>query len=162
MTNGHTLGANEVGHQACLGDGGRHTTWTCCTFAQRCTGHRSTSTAGQGLSPAQRLCSSPRRRSSTPTAYPPTSSADRRCLAAPRCRTPSLGCCACATSPRLTLISGCSVQSGGQFARTVASCRAVRLTSCSTKGACSICDSLAADGGGEYLSTYVRRVLAVS
>jgi hypothetical protein len=26
----------------------------------------------------------------------------------------------------------------------------------------SICDSLAADGGGEYLSTYVRRVLAVS
>ena len=33
MTNGHTLGANEVvvGHQACLGHGGRHTTRTCCT-----------------------------------------------------------------------------------------------------------------------------------
>jgi hypothetical protein len=29
--NGHTLGANRslVGHQACLGHGGGHTTWTC-------------------------------------------------------------------------------------------------------------------------------------
>ena len=29
--NGHTLGANQVlvGHQACLGHGGGHTTWTC-------------------------------------------------------------------------------------------------------------------------------------
>ena len=29
--NGHTLGPNQVlvGHQACLGHGGGHTTWTC-------------------------------------------------------------------------------------------------------------------------------------
>ena len=109
MTNGHALGANEVlvGHQACLGHGGRHTTWTCRTVTRRCTGHRSTSTAGQGLSPGQRLCPSPRRRSSTPTACPSTCSADRRHLAALGCRTPSLGCCACATSPRLTPFPGC-------------------------------------------------------
>jgi hypothetical protein len=31
--NGHTLGPNQVlvGHQACLGHGGGHTTWTCRT-----------------------------------------------------------------------------------------------------------------------------------
>jgi len=31
--NGHTLGPNHVlvGHQACLGHGGGHTTWTCRT-----------------------------------------------------------------------------------------------------------------------------------
>ena len=31
--NGHEFGAGRVlvGHQACLGHGGRHTTWTCCT-----------------------------------------------------------------------------------------------------------------------------------
>jgi hypothetical protein len=31
--NGHQLGAGQVlvGHQVCLGHGGGHTTWTCCT-----------------------------------------------------------------------------------------------------------------------------------
>ena len=34
--NGHTLSPGEllVGHQACLGHGGGHTTWTCRTCAQ--------------------------------------------------------------------------------------------------------------------------------
>ena len=34
--NGHNLGAGEVlvGHQACLGHGGGHTTWTCRTCDQ--------------------------------------------------------------------------------------------------------------------------------
>ena len=34
--NGHALGANQVlvGHQACLGHGGGHTTWTCRTCDQ--------------------------------------------------------------------------------------------------------------------------------
>ena len=34
--NGHTLGPGEVlvGHQACLGHGGGHTTWTCRTCDQ--------------------------------------------------------------------------------------------------------------------------------
>ena len=34
--NGHTLGAGAVlvGHQACLGHGGGHTTWTCRTCDQ--------------------------------------------------------------------------------------------------------------------------------
>lgn len=34
--NGHTLGPNQVlvGHQACLGHGGGHTTWTCHTCDQ--------------------------------------------------------------------------------------------------------------------------------
>ena len=33
---GHTLGAGQVlmGHQACLGHGGGHTTWTCRTCDQ--------------------------------------------------------------------------------------------------------------------------------
>jgi hypothetical protein len=32
--NGHRLGPGQVlvGHQACLGHGGGHTTWTCHTF----------------------------------------------------------------------------------------------------------------------------------
>jgi hypothetical protein len=34
--NGHTLGPQQVlvGHQACLGHGGGHTTWTCRTCDQ--------------------------------------------------------------------------------------------------------------------------------
>ena len=34
--NGHTFGPNQVlvGHQACLGHGGGHTTWTCRTCDQ--------------------------------------------------------------------------------------------------------------------------------
>ena len=34
--NGHLLGPGEVlvGHQACLGRGGGHTTWTCRTYDQ--------------------------------------------------------------------------------------------------------------------------------
>ena len=37
---GHTLGAGQVlmGHQACLGHGGGHTTWTCCTCDQTVSG----------------------------------------------------------------------------------------------------------------------------
>jgi hypothetical protein len=33
ITNGHTLGPNQVlvGHQACLGHGGGHTSWHCRT-----------------------------------------------------------------------------------------------------------------------------------
>ena len=45
--NGHTLGAGQVlvGHQACLGHGGGHTTWTCRTCDQTCTARHSTPTA---------------------------------------------------------------------------------------------------------------------
>src|SRR5712672_374449 len=45
--NAHTLGPGEVlvGHQACLGHGGGHTTWTCRTCDQKVYGHRSTPTA---------------------------------------------------------------------------------------------------------------------
>ncbi len=36
LPNGHTLGPGQVlvGHQACLGHGGGHTTWTCRTCDQ--------------------------------------------------------------------------------------------------------------------------------
>jgi hypothetical protein len=42
--NGHPLGPNQVlvGHQACLGHGGGHTTWTCRHATRRCTGRCST------------------------------------------------------------------------------------------------------------------------
>jgi hypothetical protein len=42
--NGHPLGPNQVlvGHQACLGHGGGHTTWTSRHATRRCTGRCST------------------------------------------------------------------------------------------------------------------------
>ena len=45
--NGHALGPNQVlvGHVACLGHGGGHTTGHAAHAITRCTGHRSTPTA---------------------------------------------------------------------------------------------------------------------
>jgi hypothetical protein len=56
--NGHQLGAGQVlvGHQACLGHGGGHTTWTCRTCDQTVYGHRSTRTAHASM--GLRLCGS--------------------------------------------------------------------------------------------------------
>ena len=46
--NGHRLGPGEVlvGHQACLGHGDGHTTWTCCTCDQTVYGPRSNTHGG--------------------------------------------------------------------------------------------------------------------
>ena len=51
---GHILGPNEVlvGHQACLGHGGGHTTWTCRTCDQ--------TVYGPPLNPTARLWTGPR------------------------------------------------------------------------------------------------------